>query len=361
MKLDYIGSILFEPTGPLMFRGPMEFTPTVRGPQAFARTLPIPLPSTVAGCLAALMLEHGNVELPEEDKDWERSLMKILGIDKQACLRGPYLLVENEVYVPLGEGVIKLKDLLETFNNIEAKKILSISKPLERFFSGSIIRLKKMEYIGKGLRRSTKTVERGLLYSAEFVDYISTFHGRKVYISVDVHGQTPLSKLFDSKSYTIRLGGEGKIVRVKFKKEEYCLWKSVRGALKKAEGGENVFVYMVNPSFIETPIKFPNEDNEQNENRKYNAFLTTTSKGKGFEFRIGSVHVRLINGRISVLGAGFDIRRKVRKPMYAAVTHGSLLLVEKGNTRVDELYYRGLSDVGGKLGYGTFIPLPIIA
>lgn len=336
-----IGSVLFKPSGPLMFRGPMEFTPTIRGPQTFARTLPLPLPSTIAGCLATLLLDKGVASLPKISLSWEDALIQVLGLDDKAYLRGPYLLVDNEVYIPFEEGVIKLHDLFEKFKETNIEEIIykdEFFKNLELI----MIPLKKVEHVGIGLDKATKAVKRGLLYSVEFVDYLSTFKGHEVSIAIDVHGASALNKLLPQEQYVMRLGGEGKTVQIKINETSY-LWKVVSEPIRKMSFKEECLMYMISPTLIKTPL----------------TNLTPVISTRRPKFFISGINVELLAGRVNVLGAGFDVRREIKKPMYASLTHGSLLKTKIKQIDLTKLYQYGLSDMGGKLGYGTFIPLPI--
>lgn len=336
-----VGSILFEPSGTLMFRGPMEFSPTVRGPQTIARTLPLPLPSTIAGCLTTLLLDKGISSLPKVYTSWEDALVQVLELNDEACLRGPYLLVDDEVYVPFEEGLIKLRDLLEKFKEINVKEVIYKGRLFRNVLEPIMIRLKKVEHVGIGLEKVSKAVKRGLLYSAEFIDYLSTFKGRKVSIAIDIHGMTALSKLPSTEQYVMRLGGEEKTVRIKINERRY-LWEDVSRIMREIESKRECLMYMVSPTLIKTPL----------------ADLTPVVTTRRPKFSINGIDVELLVGRIDALGAGFDVRRGVRKPMYASLTYGSLLIAKIEQVDLTKLYRCGLSDVGSKLGYGTFIPLP---
>jgi len=320
----------------------MEFTPTVRGPQTLARTLPLPLPSTIAGCLATLLLDKVISNLPEEVCDsWEDALIQILGLNDEACLRGPYLLVDDEVYVPFGEELIKLRDLFEKFRKINVKEAIYEGKLFRDVLEPIMIRLRKVEHVGIGLEKASKRVKRGLLYSAEFIDYLSTFKGRKVSIALDIHGMTALNKLSFTERYIMRLGGEGKTVRIKISERSY-LWEDVTRILGEIESKRECLIYIVSPSLIRTPL----------------TDLTPIITLRRPKFSIGGISLELLAGHINILGAGFDVRHGVRKPMYASLAYGSLLIAKIEQVDLAKLYRHGLSDVGGKLGYGTFIPLP---
>ncbi|MEM3390227.1 MAG: type III-B CRISPR module-associated Cmr3 family protein [Thermoproteota archaeon] len=335
--MTQIGCILFEPTGPLMFRGPMEFTPVVRGPQTLARTLPLPLPSTVAGCLATLLIDKGLSNPPKEVANWDNALKQVLGLSEEAYLRGPYLLVEEKVYVPFGDGVIELDKLVRALKGISVKRLICEGKPLADLIKS--IPLKKIEHVGIGLRRTAKAVERGLLYSAEFIDLISTFHGRKVYVAVDIHGETALNKLSSAEQYVMRLGGEGRVVRIHLRERSY-LWEEVKEIIERIEPSEKL-LYLISPSLLRTPL----------------THLTPITSTKTPKFSINGFELELLTGRIDILGTGFDIRLGIRKPMYASLTPGSLITARFKDNSLVKLYELGTSNLGGRLGYGTFIPV----
>lgn len=62
-----------------------------------------------------------------------------------------------------------------------------------------------------------------------------------------------------------------------------------------------------------------------------------------------------------LLGAGYDLSRGVRKPMYVALEPGSILKIHAKNPEaISPLYEKGISSIGGKLGYGTFLPIPVL-
>jgi len=336
----HVGSVLFEPNDLLMFRGHMEFTPTVRGPQTLAKTLPLPLPSTIAGCLATLLLDKGISATPKDFVGWEDSLIQVLRLDKGACFRGPYLLVDYEVYTPFEEGFIKLTDLNKTFRELSLEEAVRKATVLREILEPLIVRLKKVESVGIGLERSTKTVRRGLLYSAEFIDYLSTFSGRKVSIAMDVYGTTALNGLSPTERYVMRLGGEGRTVQIRMEEKRY-LEEGVKEIVEKVSSEKECLIYMVSPALMKTPP----------------VNLTPVVSTSRPRFSISGIRVELLAGRIDILGTGFDLHGRIRKPMYASLTHGSSLLAKLEQVSLTELYRRGLSDVGGKLGYGTFIPL----
>lgn len=335
--MTQVGCILFEPIGLLMFRGPMEFTPVVRGPQTLARTLSLPLPSTVAGCLATLLIDKGLSNPPKDAANWDDALKQVLGLSEEAYLKGPYLLVEEKVYVPFGDGVIELDKLIRALKGINVKRLISEGKPLVDLIKP--IPLKRIEHVGIGLRKTAKAVERGLLYSAEFIDLRSTFPGRKVYVAVDIRGETVLNKLSSAEQYVIRLGGEGRVVRIHLKDRSY-LWEEVKEIIERIEPSEKL-LYLISPSLLRTPL----------------THLTPITSTKTPKFTINGFELELLTGRIDVLGAGFDIHFGIRKPMYASLAPGSLIMARFEDKSFVKLYELGVTNLGGRLGYGTFIPV----
>ena len=332
-----VGCITFEPTGPSMFRGPMEFTPTVRGPQTLARTLTLPSPSTVAGSLATLLIDKGISSPARNPTDWEDALELVLELGEESCLKGPYLLVDEEIYVPFQDGVVKLEELVRAIKEADIEKLIHEGRSLDNIIMP--MPLKRVEHVGIGLRRATKAVERGFLYSADFVDLPSTFPGRKVFIAVDVHGATALNNLSVIEDYVMRFGGEGKVVRIKVRERSY-LWEEVGDMTAKVEQ-HRALLYLISPALLRTPL----------------TSLVPITSAKAPMLVIDGFELELLTGRIEILGAGFDILRGIRKPMYASLMSGSLLEAQIEQGSLVRLYRKGISHIGNRLCYGTFIPI----
>ncbi|MEM2311596.1 MAG: hypothetical protein QXD79_08325, partial [Candidatus Methanomethylicia archaeon] len=63
-------------------------------------------------------------------------------------------------------------------------------------------------------------------------------------------------------------------------------------------------------------------------------------------------------GESTVLGAGFMIDEKKRKPIYTSLHPGSIIFVE-GNLNLLEIYQDKPLGEASTLGYGTILPIPI--
>jgi len=246
------------------------------------------------------------------------------------------------IYILFKEKFINLDDLIKIFSEININEIIYERKDIEELFKPVIIYPKKIEYIGIGLKKPLKGIQQGLIYSIEFIDYIATFNNEKVYIAIDIHGNTALNNLSLKECYITRLGGEGRTVTVKFSKKRY-LWDKIRGLIDSMSSAQEYLVYMLTPSLMRTPLKD----------------LKPLITPRTMSISVANVCVELLAGRLDILGAGFDIRYGVKKPVYASIIPGSLLRIKDKQLTPFEIYRKGLSEIGSKLGYGTFVPLPI--
>ncbi|MEM3372579.1 MAG: hypothetical protein QXO55_08215, partial [Candidatus Korarchaeum sp.] len=65
-----------------------------------------------------------------------------------------------------------------------------------------------------------------------------------------------------------------------------------------------------------------------------------------------------ISGESAVLGAGFDIGRGKRKPIYTSLNPGSIVFLE-GSFDLKQIYLDASLGEASSLGYGTLIPVPL--
>jgi len=91
---------------------------------------------------------------------------------------------------------------------------------------------------------------------------------------------------------------------------------------EEIESKTECIMYIVSPTLIKTPL----------------ADLTPVVTTIGPKFSINGIDLELLVGHIDVLGAGFDVRRGIRKPMYASLTYGSLLIAKIEQFDLTKLY-----------------------
>jgi CRISPR-associated protein Cmr3 len=340
--------VKFKPIEPMMFRGPGEFSPVARGPQAHATSLPLPTPSTVSGCLATAMDRKPTASTAS----WDDAVEEALGLKDKGFLRGPYLIVNDEIYLWYQEKLVNSENL-KTLRRIELREALREGKPLDDLLNP--LRIETVLRVGIGLKEG-KTVdsERGLMYLAKFVDYEATFKTTAVWIAVEVHN-------FDVKGVSgkiVRLGGEGKLARldvVGVDENKAKLYSFVEDFIRRPS--DVAYLYLVTHAFIQEVSSGLEKIDDgvylwPGITRHVNDLMNKVTNG--------GVDVEYIIGRTVLLGAGYDLSRNVKKPMYIALEPGSILKVHlKANPRelIYRLYEKSLSFVGGKLGYGTFLPI----
>jgi len=333
-----ISEILFKIVSPMFFRGPGEFSPQARGPFSFARSLILPTPSTLAGCLATSLGKFNGIE----GESWEEEVTRALALPENAFLRGPYLVADNDVYIPIEgmNGLLELSKIKRFVEDLlsgkrdEAEKILV---SMERY---------TFEHVGIGLKPGEKVVneEEGLIYWAQFHDYLAAFRGKEVWIGMDAHGfQAETGKI-------ARLGGEGKITKIEHRMNGGRIYKLIENFVKTCSS--ECVLLLVSHSFIEPPRLEPEEIAPGV--YVYPAVYSSIRK------LLPNLNVKRVIGTTRLLGAGYSKARNLRKPLYTALSPGTLIEIDQFSPDlIPHIYNKGLSIIGGKIGYGTFIPVTL--
>jgi len=365
--------VLFRLYEPMLFRGPMEFSPFVRGPKTVARSLILPTPSTIAGALATLCLDAQKARPPHAG-GWEEEVTEVLGLD--GALKGPYLLVESngrgEIYTQFVNHLVMIDEIIRALQSVDRdlKDILiSRKKRLREFLEENHVRFYQpvlIERVGIRLEREHKrVVERGGgPYTLQMVDYSKLRSSRgeivvnktmdSVSVAVDIHGRSKISNI-EKKENILRLGGEGRLSYVMIKEGE-PMTSMVRELLTDFRKGE-AYIYLITYSLYKS---------DKNYARIYEAckggFVAPSILEKVEEVlkRVSqSLRPRYIIGECGILGAGYSISVEARKPIYAALFPGAIIKVEGTKEDLLKLYEEGISEEGSKIGYGTVIPIPI--
>jgi len=172
--------VLFRLYEPMLFRGPMEFSPFVRGPKTIARSLILPTPSTIAGALATLCLDVQKAQPPQAGR-WEEEITEVLGLD--GALKGPYLLVESngrgEIYTQFMNHLVMIDEIIGALQSLDRdlKDILiSEKKRLRGLLEENHVHFYQpvlVERVGIRLEREHKHVveKGGGPYTLQMVDY----------------------------------------------------------------------------------------------------------------------------------------------------------------------------------------------
>ncbi|MGC8870543.1 MAG: type III-B CRISPR module-associated Cmr3 family protein, partial [Brevinematia bacterium] len=205
----------------MLFRTAGEFDPSSRGVYSRATSLILPTPSTIAGALATVFGSNFTSR-----NNWVDECKNVLG---NLSLRGPFIKIikkdkqRQQTYLDfsfkgrlisyefLKEYATMVKKIIEERDYRTKEKLLKYLSELmnnkDKFFKP-----KRQERIGIGLKvrreHGDKVVdeEKGLIYSAEYVDYM---FGDNLIAEIyyDIVGTGNIKK----GPYQIKLGGEGRV------------------------------------------------------------------------------------------------------------------------------------------------------
>jgi len=328
-----------------MFRGSMEFSPFVRGPQTAALSLPVPLPSTVAGATATLVLDL-SLGRYEVSNDWVEQIRTVLQFKDESRLRGPYIYTEDgKIYLAYGSGLTDFDSMVKGLGkNKYVEDLLKVLLP------------KRIEHVGVALERPKKAAKEGFLYSAEMVDYSSITTEQAIYIVVDALN-VPLINELRSQKYTIRFGGEGKLSQMSVR-DEPILTKRVESQLEEAGQDISAHLYLATHALFRSQPKLITPEQIAHGVYISPSFLKQI-EGTIREFA-PKANIDYVLGDLKPLGGGYSLAREARKPMYMALVPGAVIrLSNVSRSDLSNLYMEGISQVGSDMGYGTVIPVPI--
>jgi len=349
-------TLRLKPLEPLMLRSHGEFDPSSRGVFSHALSLVLPRPSTVIGMfistlmsLEVLSLKYINIHSWDELLKYYEEILDNLGIE---AIRGPYISRHGHVYVPIRFGkkfmlvdyeqvryfLLKHPDygnvLEKFFSDVkdEHSEVLDALKTVESDLKRYELRVFEDQRVGihlklRGGRESLKVAEEGYIYVASHVSYpLDT----EVVSKLIVKKNTRLKELLN-KRIAVKLGGEHRVTRLVVEK---------LNSLKDAEDILNKMNF--NYALLLTPMPLKKDDFD---------------------------HIRFI-GECDIMGFGYSIAKRCRKPLQPAILEGSILRVETSQTlSIDELLRYGLYsalglcrkdyEILGRIGYASYIPLTL--
>lgn len=312
-----------------MFRGPGEFDPSTRGVYSAASSTLSPSPATTAGSIATT-----RPYLDTRQFSWIDSYLSVLG--RETRIRGPYLrreslFVENRVH----EVFLKVEDIrkycLLVENLFEGDKrekareeIMNIVKDKNRGF-----RPEKIQTVGIGLKTrkglgKIADEEAGLIYLANFIDYIVLWQDRLDFASIELD---LISSDAVAGRYAVKLGGEGRISLLEIEKADSYAYHVPESSK---------FLYVASPLLLRTGKDVIGQIKEEMS-------------------KMGVKNVK-IYGRVGLLGAGYSEIRRRRKPIYQALLPGSVIILDReiGDSR--KIYEEGIG-IGREIGFGTVLPV----
>jgi len=319
----------FRILGSMFFRGPGEFDPSSRGVYSMGRSFILPTPSTIAGVFATLF---GSNFSPSQD--WLSEYRNTLG---NITIRGPFVQIINKdksknsdiyldfslrnkliSYNALEDYANKIKRIITENNYAVKEKILD---ELDEELKNKAISPKLQERIGIGLKvrkDNIKVVEESLIYSVQYVDY--SFGD---YLMTEIYYEIIGDSDIKVGSYNAKLGGEGRVCQLIIEEDDI-------EKLLKIDEKANV-LYVASPVLYDTGKDI----------------LEIIKSELSSEIEV--------YGKVTLLGAGYSLLNKKRKPIYQALIPGSLIFLStEKNGR--ELYRSGLG-FAKEIGYGTVIPL----
>ena len=319
----------FRILGSMFFRGPGEFDPSSRGVYSMGRSFILPTPSTIAGVFATLF---GSNFSPSQD--WLSEYRNTLG---NITIRGPFVQIINKdksknsdiyldfslrnkliSYNALEDYANKIKRIITENNYAVKEKILD---ELDEELKNKAISPKLQERIGIGLKvrkDNIKVVEESLIYSVQYVDY--SFGD---YLMTEIYYEIIGDSDIKVGSYNAKLGGEGRVCQLIIEEDDI-------EKLLKIDEKANV-LYVTSPILYDTGKDI----------------LEIIKSELSSEIEV--------YGKVTLLGAGYSLLNKKRKPIYQALIPGSLIFLStEKNGR--ELYRSGLG-FAKEIGYGTVIPL----
>lgn len=351
----HVASIVFEPvTTGYSFRWGGEFSPQSRGPQAYAQSSPLPLPSSIAGVLAGLALAKAGEPLCSKQgvyDDTMRGLRRLICGSRGSgniALRGPYLYMmqgENWILcVPTGRS----QHLLCVTRTSKELKVCKISP-------------KSIQFVGIALNDLTKTAIEGYIYTSIYTDPVSILNSASAScglvksngssiirgILVEVYAEKSCAldsvKIRDDLSdEVVQLGGEARPARIRVTTNAPGLELA-----KTLETREEVLLYIASPLLLkDRPAAIQQADK----------IVVSIIEKLGLVPSVKPVEGERL--RLAAIGLGYSICSNKRRPYHAAILPGTALRITRPKN-LAETYIRGFGAYS-ELGWGTLLPIPYV-
>ena len=288
---------LIKPINPIVFRWGGEYSPSLTGPMNKGYSEPFPLPSTIAGFL--YWIKKGYSTVTEEDElDMEKDYETI---SKEVELWGPLFYAKGrdahgkeKVCIAVHEYPKKLRVINEECLSTDRKSTWSLYP----------VYVNKIG-IGHDVAKKQAHTEKGLIYTVEYIDYYAT--AKKMGLEeVEDYGILVYTN-FELKEDFYPFGSEGRVVEVKgvdklnIKVPESQVFTLSPVILRANESPLDLII-----SSDTRKIVVDKHDNEE---------ITLNDVADG-------------TLRLSLLGLGFNVKNRVKRPIYLALMPG-----EVGSTR----------------------------
>ena len=327
MAKTYAYTIYIEPLEPLSFKWTGEYTPVATGPQAYASSEPLPLPTTITGTLLALLRQGP----PPRDRDrlsvQDVEVLLVEEFNKRNCtkpeLRGPYYLVQNS------------NILLHLYSRSLAK--IKSTKPVIEHIDPSITILR-----GVGLKRHKKKPAKHLLYTLELTTIKKLLDAK---IAVDIYCSSQTKEPLLERSILVRIGTEGRLAKISTGRRKARL-ETV------AEIQKPKYIYIASPLILneyQTENLLELKEVKVNDVKLKPPSIHCLQKDLGLE-----KNVKRHRPRVTLLALGYDTIRNSLREIYSAIMPGSILEIVEGAEKLDKVVGLGLYR---SLGWGTALLL----
>lgn len=337
---------------PLMLRGPGEFDPSSRGVYSYASSLYLPRPSTVVGSLITHLYPQSQASMFQSFKDLLDFYSKVLDRLSIRAIRGFHIYDgrSDRYYIPLvmdrKRSVLVDCDLVESLDAKLLESLVSCTssghclesvveelKLLNERLRKNVLEPKVQERVGIALKtrfnvESSKTVREGYIYTAKYVSYVDPALEIRFNIVLNNSNVWEYPTLL-GRELAVKLGGEQRVAKIRIDGRDKITEKLKELTMKEYE------YYL-----LTTPAPINPEDE-----KRLHGYI----------------------GRRDLIGLGYSLALKKRKPLYPALLEGTIVKVRKMKPDEGTLHYGIYAILGlhehyeyrtlGRIGYGTVIPI----
>ncbi|ABM80570.1 hypothetical protein Hbut_0715 [Hyperthermus butylicus DSM 5456] len=238
-------SLLFEPLSFGNYKWQGAFGPSLRGPQAYSRSSPLPLPSTMAGAVAAAAITAlgGNL-CRDECRGSSYPYCSVAGtLEEKLCrgarLRGPFYYVEG--------GGSRVACMYHTENSLIC---------IDDSGKAGIVGVAQLQSVGIALDSLSRSALEGYIYTLLSVDLTATAkrvaerfelpHVKRYGVLVEVHGECGTAERVDGA--IVVLGGEQRPHRLHVLNSQ-PLTELLKAVLERA-GGDCYYWHIATPILL---------------------------------------------------------------------------------------------------------------
>ncbi len=344
-------SIWIKPVENLIFRGMGEFSPEARFLYGESGTYPLPPPSTVLGFLGYLIGRR-----PSNMGNWIDEFNEALENTGLKSIRGPYLVHEKDGNIDIylwksDNSYISLSGLNKYFNKSFPHSI-NCTDSEDDMLDMSYMKVRLIKSVGIHLQRGyslpfrEKTINKGFLYFQNFLDLRSYTKEGDINIVLDVKMADEVNNIKSQiNGKVIKIGGESRVAKLFYK--EISMHHLIPVTDESYNSGELIGLYIASPLLLGDDLDISEDIFDQLERILSNLVQYI---GELKDYRLF----------LDVIGTGYNSSRKIRRPLYKAITPGSIIIVKlKKKLTFEDIYWKPFG-VGGKFGYGTVVPVKLI-